>query len=296
MTWWSKNDSNFVSGDLADLSSGGWVGDRRLPFLTEAMAEKILSYNRHAIENRMQRQIEALVKSKGFYSQNRGDKDDFIKLVKSNILNADQLAEIIQNDNWLILYENSDTSKMIRSILGPEKIFDMIKKMLKSKDITQTLVDFSENKFLTSYEGLTEEQSREIASIITKKLGSKPTKDTHGLDAKVFVDKWTMSPEDWNKFNSITNYIFIGKIEGKTPKISPDKGSNEYFTKIDRFKVTDFDKIEKLQMQAKYLGENLYGVVTEKGLLDQFKDNVEDMPKEVLMTIIQKAKPLYKSK
>ena len=291
ITWWSKGDSNYANGDLADLADRGWVGDPKLPFLTQTIADKILSYNRHAIENRMQKQIEALLKVSNFYKQGSSEKSDFITLLKSNVLKPEQLTRIISNDNYDILIENSDNGRKVRDLIGPNNVFMLTKKFLESDNINKVLKESSNQEFLTNYDNFTEEQARELTGIILKKLGNKKPTPEAGADARIFIDKWTLSPEEWNKYNSITNYLILGKSfkSGKLPKISE-------IAKVDRFKLSDHKSLERLGLKAEMAGLNLYGIVTEKGLLDQYMDSPDTVPTDVIKKILEKAKLIHSSK
>ena len=131
----------------------------------------------------------------------------------------EQLTSIIRNDNWLALYENSTVGKNVRQLLGQEGLFVLIKQMLISssaEEIRKTLKDMESQDFFREPSSiLSDEQNREIAELVVKKLGGKPTSKEIGNDVKIYVDKWTLSPEGWRVYNTTSNYFVVGNITGE---------------------------------------------------------------------------------
>ena len=291
VSWWSKGDSNY---------SNGWVGDPLLPMLTPEIAARVLAHNKMAIETRKQREIERVLTASGFYKRTGGDsslKNDFLGFVRSEIFTPEQLVSIVRNDNWLALFENSDSGKKLREFLGSNVVFPLIKEMLMtSKDLVELLKDMHAQEFLSTYGNtMSEKQNREIASIIVKKLGKKPTAGEVGGDVKMYVDKWTMSPEDWQKYENSSNYFFIGKIEpvevgdGQFKKMM----NLESITKVDRFNPKDHHTLQMMMLSARFKNSNLYAIVTEKNLLDDYVGvPSQDIPEPVMKTIMEKAKKI----
>jgi len=293
-SWWSKGDTNYANG----LN----VGDPKLPMLTDDIVSRILAHNKMAISTRKQREIERVLTARGFYQKTGGDqslKNDFAGFVRSEVYSPEQLVSIIRNDNWLALYENSDLGKGIRSTLGLKTVFSLIRELLTEKismSQVEILKDMHAQEFLSTYgKEMTDDENREIAQIIVKKLGKKPTASDVGGDVKMYVDKWTMSPEDWAKYENSSNYFFIGKIEpvevsdGEFKKIM----NLESITKVDRFNPKDHHVLQMMMLKARFQQSNLYAIVTEKNLLDEYVDKPSgEIPESVMKTIMEKAKKI----
>jgi hypothetical protein len=293
-SWWSKGDSNYTNG----LD----VNNPKLPMLTQEIVSKVLAHNKQAIETRKQREIEAVLVSKGFYKRSGGDsnlKQNFDAFVRSEIYTPEQLVSIIRNDNWLTLYENSDTGKKLREFLGPKVVFSLIRELLTgqtSMSQVEVLKDMHAQEFLSTYgKELSDDQNREIAQIIVSKLGKKPTSTDVGGDVKMYVDKWTMSPEDWEKYENSSNYFFIGKVEpvevgdGQFKKIM----NLEQITKVDRFNPKDHHVLQMMMLSARFQKLNLYAVVTRKDLLDNYIGvPSQDIPENIMNTVMEKAKKI----
>ena len=293
-SWWSKGDSNYTNG----LD----VNNPKLPMLTNEIVSRVLAHNKNAIETRKQREIERVMVASGFYKRSGGDnnlKNDFAGFVRSEIYTPEQLVSIIRNDNWLALYENSETGAALRKTLGPKVVFSLIRELVTGQISTsqvEVLKDMHTQEFLSTYgKEISDDENREIAQIIVKKLGRKPTAAEVGGDVKMYVDKWTMSPEDWQKYENSSNYFFIGKIE------PVEIGDGQYkkmmnldsITKVDRFNPKDHHNLQMMMLSARFKNSNLYAIVTEKNLLDDYVGvPSQDIPEPVMKTIMEKAKKI----
>jgi len=289
ISWWSKGDSNYTDG---------WVGDPLLPFLTPEIAQRVLAHNKMAIETRKQREIERVLTSPGFYKRSGGDnnlKGDFNAFVRSGVYSKDQLVQIVRNGNWLALYENSELGRNIRSTLGPNVVFSLMREIImepnSASDFTAYLKEINDQEFLTNYgKEFSDEQNREFANIILNKLKNlnvKMSASEIGAEVRMYIDKWTMTPEDWQKYQSTSNYFFIGRDLGD------GRMSIENIHKGDRFNPKDHHAIKLMKLNAKMKGMNLYGVVTEKDLLDEYMGaDVNEIPAEVVSMVSQKARQI----
>lgn len=279
-SWWSKGDSNY-SNELK-------VGAKELPFLTEEMLSKVLEHNKFAIENRKQREIEKVLVSSGFYKKNgdQSSKSDFAGFVNSKIFTPEQIVSIIRNDNWLALYENSETGKSIRSVLGAKTIFALLRELFTTtSNLPETLKDLHTQEFLSAMSAhLTDDENRELANIIINKLGKKPTGAEVGGDVKMFVDKWTMTPEQWEIYEKSSSYFFIGK---------PEYLTIETLVKGDRFNPKDHHALQMMMLKAKMSQSGLYALITDKDSLDEYiNKGTEDIPESVRRMVFAKAKKL----
>lgn len=301
ISWWSKGDSNYTDG---------WVGDPALPMLTQDIADRILKHNGAAIKNRKQREIDNILISKGFYKRSGGNtqaKNDFNGFVRSEIFTPEQVVSIIRNDNWLALYENSDTGKNVRKVLGTQVIYSLLKELLHTSsgsELSEVLKDINGQEFLSKETvNFTDGQNKEIAKMIVSKFGRKPTAAEVGDKNKMYVDKWTMTPEDWEKYASTSNYFLVGKIEpmevGTDDNGEPiyRKSMNvEQITKVDRFNPADHHILQMMMLGARFKNLNLYAIVTQKNLLDEYvgggNESIPEIPESVMKTIMEKAKKI----
>jgi hypothetical protein len=285
-SWWSKGDTNYVSGlDTTDPMLS--------PFFTERVKNAVLAHNRDAIKNRKQRQIEDTLRAKGFYKPGYSDgglKENFGGFVQSGIYSIEQLISIIKNDNWLALFENSTTGKNLRQQLGNETVFNLIVEMLGSMGkeyVIKTLKDMeSQDFFRSAVSNLSDEENREIAKTITQRLGAKPTSKDVGNDVKIYVDKWTLSPEGWRIYNTTSNYFVVGDIVGDT--IKPIQ-----LIKIDRFNPADHSQLQVSSWVAKNSNSKMYAVTTEKDLLDDYVGKGVELPPAIQKLVSQKASQVW---
>ena len=103
----------------------------------------------------------------------------------------------------------------------------------------------------------------------------------------MYIDKCTMTPEDWQKYQSTSNYFFIGRDLGD------GKMSIENIHKGDRFNPKDHHAIKLMKLNAKMKGMNLYGVITEKNLLDEYMGtDANEIPADVVSMVSQRARQI----
>ena len=296
-SWWSKGDSNYAN----DLN----VGSRELPFLTQEMVDKVLKHSKYVIENRKKREIERILVSKDFYKRGGGDsqsRQDFAGFVKTKIFTPEQIVSVIRNGNWLALYENSEVGKDIRQQLGPNVVYSLLREMISSvPNLMETLKDIHSQAFLSTIsKSFGDEENKVLADMIKERLGKKPTAVEVGSDVKMYVDKWTMTPEAWEKYNSSSSYFFVGKVEpievGTNTNGEPvyEKTMNiENLIKGDRFNPKDHHTLQMMMLRAKMQQGGLYALVTDKDVLDQYVGKGgTDIPTEVRKTIMENAKKL----
>lgn len=306
-SWWSKSDQRY----------DGWVGSPGYEWFTQDIADKIMAYNKKAIETRKQREIERIMNSPGFYKRSGGDntlKNDFNGLLKNNVFTNEQLIKIIENDNWLIFYNSSEDGDEVRKKLGPSTVYNILMDMFgKSSSIdesfTEILKDMDANKFFYQYanKNFSDEENKMVAEKLVKKLGKKPSASEIGSDAKMYVDKWTMKPEEMEQYNRTSNYFFLGTptdiVVGKD-----SEGREKYkksitiedLTKVDRFDPNTHDSLT-LMMYAVNKRTNkdpnigLYAIVTDKNLLDDYI-GAEEIPDSIAEMLLQKSKIIFGKK
>lgn len=299
-SWWTKSDIRY----------DGWVGDRGFEWFTQDIADKVMTYNKKAIETRKQREIEIIVKSEGFYRKSGGDnnlKETFRGLIANKIFTKEQLEKIIKNNNWLLLYSTSEESEETRKILGKQKVFELTREMIQSATLSgglnDLLRDMDSQKFLSSYvdKNYGKEECKGIAELIIKRLGKKPSGSDFGSDIKLFVDKWTMSPEEMEKYLTTSNYFFVGVIEtveyGDTFR---KKLVVSDLTKVDRFNPNTHDALTIMmyavtKRASSSVNVGLYAIVTEKDVLDPYIGvESEEIPDSVIDLMMEKSKNIFK--
>lgn len=299
-SWWTKSDIRY----------DGWVGDRGFEWFTQDIADKVMSYNKKAIETRKQREIEQVINSEGFYRKSGGDnnlKETFRGLITNKIFTKEQLEKIIKNNNWLLLYSTSDESEETRKLLGKQKVFGLTREMIQSASVSgglnDLLRDMDSQKFLSSYvdKNYGKEECKGIAELIIKRLGKKPSGSDFGSDIKLFVDKWTMSPEEMEKYLTTSNYFFVGVIEtveyGDTFR---KKLVVSDLTKVDRFNPNTHDALTIMmyavtKRASSSVNVGLYAIVTEKDVLDPYIGvESEEIPDSVIDLMMEKSKNIFK--
>lgn len=291
--WWSKGDTNYTDG--LDPNN-----EYLKPFFTEEIKNKILKHNKYVIENRKKREIEKILISSSFYKRNGNSnmKQDFSGFVRSGVYTPEQLISIIKNDNWLALYENSESGKIVRETLGKDKVYSLILELINTNPnlLLETLKDLHSQEFLTRYGNeFSDDENRNIAQTIVKKLGKKPASSEVGGDVKMYVDKWTMTPEQWEIYNNSSNYFFIGKVEPmKLPNGEIVENLNiESIYKGDRFNPSSHHALQMMMLRARMSNNKLYAITTEKDLLDEWlSKGGTDIPQPVLTSIREKAKQI----
>jgi len=301
--WWSKNDNNYASGSVSG-SGNGWVGDPLLPMLTQEIADRILSHNRELVKNRKQKEIDKIAKSAGFYKRNGGDsqmRTDFTTFVRLGTYTPEQLVKIIRNDNWLAFYENSDTGKVIRKMLTPNVIFSLLREYLTiDDDLKETLKDMHHQSFFeTINDILSDEQNQEIAKTIVNRLGGELNVKEVGNDARLYVGRWTMTPEEKAKYESQTYYFYNGTI--KTNKDGVQLPVFTELVKVDKFNPRDHRKLSALMQKGRWARENksestVYIVTAGKGEFDEYirKDDVGMSSKDIPVPVLKKIMSLSK--
>jgi hypothetical protein len=160
-----------------------------------------------------------------------------------------------------------------------------------ASDFTAYLKEINDQEFLTNYgKEFSDEQNREFANIVLNKLKNLNVKMSAaeiGAEVRMYIDKWTMTPEDWQKYQSSSNYFFIGRDLGE------GRMEIENIHKGDRFNPKDHHAIKLMKLNAKMKGLNLYGVVTEKDLLDEYMGTEsKEIPAEVVSMVSQKARQI----
>jgi hypothetical protein len=87
------------------------------------------------------------------------------------------------------------------------------------------------------------------------------------------IQKWGMTDEAWAKYESESQYVFLGDPETGKPV-------GEIY-KVDKFDPKSYDIISQLKLKLKYKDVGLYGAITGKDELDDYMGGSE-VPDEVM--------------
>lgn len=284
--WFSKSDVPYTDG---------WVGDSKLPWFTQDLADKIMNFNKNAIKLRSQKEIERIINARGFYKKDSIDtnlKSDLLNFLKNDIITNDQLIKIIKNDNYGVLINSTDVGKLVREKLGKENVLSLFLDLITTtSDLNELLTEVDTDKFLTTYidKKMSEDDVRSVAQIILKRMGGSKKKASEiGSDVRLFIDKWTMTPEEFAAYQSQSDYFFIGIVSGDVKKVKS-------ITQVDRFDGNTHDVIHIMMYEVKGMrpGSSLYAVKTEKNLLKDYMDDPNEIPQSIINTLFQKAKKIF---
>ena len=69
----------------------------------------------------------------------------------------------------------------------------------------------------------------------------------------------------------------------------------EQITKVDRFNPADHHILQMMMLGARFKNLNLYAIVTQKDLLDEYVgggNTIPEIPESVMKTIMEKAKKI----
>jgi hypothetical protein len=126
-------------------------------------------------------------------------------------------------------------------------------------------------------------------------VGSKVNLKDFGSDVRMFVDKWTMTPEKMEEYMKTSDYFFIGTKIGAEMRI-------EDITKIDRFDPNTHDSLTLMlytinKKTQRTTSTGLYAVRTDKDLLDPYiGDGGDEIPEEIIKTLIPKSTLIWPKK
>ena len=295
-TWYNQQDNGFTA----------WVGSPDMEWFTPDMAAAVEKHHSKDLLNRKKNDIERVLISPGFYKRSGSDgrlKNDFLTFIAENVYSPEQILSIIRNDNWLSFYENSDNGTKIRNKLGNQVVFSLFKELLESsKNIKETLKDLhSQEAFTKITKSFNDNQNRELAALIVEKNGGKPNVSESGNDTKMFVDKWTMTPEQWETYSASSSYFFVGSV--KPMEVGVDKNGEpkyeksidiESIMKVDRFDPQHHHSLQMMMLRARFANGNLYGIVTSRDLLDDWMGKGgNEIPLEVRKAMMEKAKKIH---
>lgn len=189
------------------------------------------------------------------------------KIISYGNLNSSVLATLSQ--------DLSDEQKMdfINNYIKGQVNVSDYKKMSDNLNQTQKIALFINNPtILNNYdvakvtnEELTDDQKYSLArSLDVKKINN--------TDSKVLLKKWSMSPEEREKHNQKSFYVFLSDPDNLVKSL----------TKVDPLNPDSYRTINimKLEKQVKP-NTDMYGIKTDSGLLDDYIQT-NDIPQSIL--------------
>jgi hypothetical protein len=194
--------------------------------------------------------------------------DNIMKVKES--ANDGQLYKIISND-IMVLNQRSygsgdgDLFAYISDRFGPQ---NMLKLLKTNYDNFAKLL--GNDKILNYVDSNTERPEKlELAKNLKGHL------KTVSPNVRTKIQKWGMTDEDWQKYESESQYVFLGDPETGNP--------TGQIYKVDKFEPKSYDVISQLKLKLKYKDVGLFGAITGKDELDNYLEG--DVPPEVMNRI-----------
>ena len=204
--------------------------------------------------------------------------EDMINGVKST-LTVDNIMKVkeLANDGQLYKLLSNDITVLNQSSYGSnvnlfnytlDRIGDKnMLKLLKS-DYDKMVKLLSNDRILSFVDDSTSrEEKLELANNLKGQL------KTVSPNIRAKIQKWGMTNEDWEKYNSQSSYVFL-----------TNEGTGEIFGeiyKVDKFEPKSYDIISELKLKLRYKdGVSLFGIITGKDELDVYLG--DDVPNDIL--------------
>tara|TARA_R110000803_G_scaffold176662_1_gene239059 strand:- start:1963 stop:3342 length:1380 start_codon:yes stop_codon:yes gene_type:complete len=196
---------------------------------------------------------------------------NFDNIMKTKeILNDGQLYKILMNDLMVFNqrggYGSDSTINLFEYTVGRIGEGEMMKLLKTNYDNFAKLL--GNEKILDWVDGNTDRpQKLELANALKGHL------KTVSPNVRTKIQKWGMTDEAWAKYESESQYVFLG---------NPDSGKpvGEIY-KVDKFDPKSYDIISQLKLKLKYKDVGLYGAITGKDELDNYMGGTE-VPDEVM--------------
>lgn len=192
--------------------------------------------------------------------------DNFSRV--KELANDNQLYKLVlTKPEFLLGGNNVNTFKYVLGRLGEKHMYKLLTsnyeeliKLLNSEDILSFLD-----------ENTTREQKLELSKNLNDYLKTASPK------VSIKIDKWGLSDEEWEKYNSSSSYLYLTKDEETLTPTSK-------IYKIDRFDEKSRVVLSQLKLKLRFKdGSMLVGVSTGKDELDEYTDmEPNEIPNEVL--------------
>ena len=193
---------------------------------------------------------------------------DNIHKVK-DILNDGQLYKIISNDITVLNNNSYGHEKLFNYVLDRLGVDNTLK--LLTSDYGSLVKLLANDSILNWVDKNTDRTKKlELADNLKSEL------KTVSPNIRTKIQKWGMTDEDWEKYNSASQYVYLGDKETGRPIGE--------IHKVDKFEPGSYDIISQLKLKLKYTDASLYGAVTGKDELDDYLSD-GDVPPEIISGI-----------
>lgn len=189
------------------------------------------------------------------------------------LLEDGQLYKIIMNDLMVFNqrggYGNDDSVNLFDYVSNKFGVENTLKLLKTNYDNFAKLL--GNEKILNYVDENTERpQKLELANALKGHL------KTVSPNVRTKIQKWGMTDEAWAKYESESQYVFLGDPETGRPV-------GEIY-KVDKFDPKSYDIISQLKLKLKYKNVGLYGAITGKDELDDYMGGTE-VPVEIMSGI-----------
>ena len=188
------------------------------------------------------------------------------------LLEDGQLYKIIMNDLMVFNqrggYGNDSSVNLFDYVSGKFGVENTLKLLKTNYDNFAKLL--GNEKILNYIDENTERPDKlELANALKGHL------KTVSPNVRTKIQKWGMTDEAWSKYESESQYVFLGDDNGKPV--------GEIY-KVDKFDPKSYDIISQLKLKLKYKDVGLFGAITGKDELDDYMGGSE-VPDEILSGI-----------
>lgn len=190
-------------------------------------------------------------------------------LKTKELLTDGQLYKIIMNDT-MVFNQRGGNSTSIFDYTSNKFGFETTLKLLQTN--YDNFAKLLGNESILNYiDGNTERpQKLELAERLKGHL------KTVSPNVRTKIQKWGMTDEAWTKYDSESQYVYLGDPITKIPIAE--------IYKVDKFDPKSYDIISQLKLKLKYKDVSLYGAITGKNELDDYMDGTS-VPPEVMSGI-----------
>jgi hypothetical protein len=185
------------------------------------------------------------------------------------LLDDGQLYKILMNDlmvfNQRSGYGSDNSVNLFEFTVGKLGVENVMKLLKTNYDNFAKLL--GNEKILNWVDENTERPNKlELANALKGHL------KTVSPNVRTKIQKWGMTDEAWAKYESESQYVFLGDENGKPV--------GEIY-KVDKFDPKSYDIISQLKLKLKYKDVGLFGSITGKDELDDYMSGAE-VPDEIL--------------
>lgn len=248
--------------DVPDTSS-------RTPQNPDITPEVLDVIDKHAVELK-KRVLKRLVEDMVAGVKSTLTYDNIMKT--KELLNDGQLYKVIMNDTMVFNqrggYGSDSSVNLFDYVVGRIGKDNTLKLLKTNYDNFAKLL--GNEKILNWTDNNTERPEKlELAGSLKGHL------KTVSPNVRTKIQKWGMTEEDWAKYESESQYVYLGDPETGAPV--------GQIYKVDKFEPSSYDIISQLKLKLKYKNVGLYGAITGKDELDEYLEG--NVPQEVMSGI-----------